>query len=316
MLANLTASEFKVINFALLSHSKIQEQTLRALFTKFEQAHPNIKIRIRKLHASDYPKLYQKFTRLESDIDIIQWFAGERLKQLTDDNKLLPINNIWKNGQLEAVFSQALQNEVKFEGNYYGLPITSYAWGFYYKKSLFKRLKLNEPATWQEFQDLLASIKSNQISPIGIGSNNLLHVAGWFDYLMLRINGQQKYRALVSGQLSFNSPEVIEAFTVWRNLLENNYFFAQHKFYDGSEIMPLLYREVIGLNLNGSFSHAALSTTVQSDLGFFAFPEMNIANENSLVAPTSELAVTKGSDNKPEVEKLVQYFAQIDTQTF
>jgi multiple sugar transport system substrate-binding protein len=309
-------NEQQVINFAVLANTKIKEQIYRDRVHDFEKIHPTIKVRLIRLKSSNYPDLLDELMMMSDDIDVINWFASNRLKTLVNKGFVVDINDYWQENHLDYQFNQASKDQVSFNDNVYGIPLTSYIWGFYYKKSLFNRLGINTPKTWPEFINLLDTLEQNQIAPIALGTKYPWQIAGWFDYLMLRLHGAEKYKQLVDGELAYNSKEVVLVFNYWKNLLNKKYIFAQHRFFEADELMPLIYREVVGINLIGSFSLSSLPIKNQSDIGFFPFPTISDDNENSVLAPMSVFALTKNGAKKPHLKQFLQFFNTNETHVF
>ncbi|WP_353518520.1 extracellular solute-binding protein [Thalassotalea sp. SU-HH00458] len=309
-------SEQQVINFAVLANTKIKEQIYRDRARDFEIIHPNIKVRLIRLHSKNYPDLLAELLAIRDEVDVINWFASNRLKTLVDNGFVVDINDYWQENYLDFQFKHASKEQVLFNNKVYGIPLTSYIWGFYYKISLFKRLGIKPPKTWPEFIHLLDTLEQNQIAPIALGTKYPWQIAGWFDYLMLRLHGAEKYKQLVKGELAYTSDEVVLVFNYWKNLLNKKYFFAQHRFFDGDELMPLIYREVVGINLIGSFSLSSLPIKNQTDIGFFPFPTITDKNENSVLAPMSVIALTNNGAKKSHLIPFLQFFNTNETQVF
>ncbi|WP_286232647.1 ABC transporter substrate-binding protein [Thalassotalea sediminis] len=301
-------AEKEVLTFAMMGFSKVKEQIYRDQINAFEQEYPQYKVRMVKLISRSYPELLAETLALKDKIDVINWFAGDRLHSLVKEDMLVSLSHFWQTHDLEQQFNSATKSAVTYNGEVYGVPITSYVWGFYYKKALFKRLSLKEPQNWQGFLDVLERLKAERIAPIALGSRYPWQIAGWFDYITLRLHGEKIYREIVKGNRSFKSPEVLEVFKYWRELLTNEYFFPQHKFYDGEELMPLLYREVVGVNLIGTFVLSSLPEHTQKEIGYFAFPQMGTRNNNSVLAPLSLIALTKQGQQKKSAMQLVSFF--------
>lgn len=312
----IASADQKLINFAVLANSKVKEQVYRDRVRDFEAQHPNITVRLIRLASSNYPDLVNELMSIKDEVDVINWFASNRLKTLIERGVVVNIDEFWQEHHLDDNFSQSSKDQVSVGENVYGIPLTSYIWGFYYKKSLFNRLNLVPPATWPEFITLLDTLNNHNISPIALGTKYPWQIAGWFDYLMLRLHGAQKYQQLVKGEIAFDSKEVKLVFNYWKNLLNNKYIFAQHRFFDGDELMPLLYREVVGINLIGSFSLSSLSEKYQQDIGFFPFPTITIDGENSVLAPMSVIALTQHGSKKAYLNKFLTFFDDVDTQIF
>lgn len=314
MFTSIAYAKAVVVDFAVLSHSTEQEVALRQLIDQFEVENPLVKVRLRKLDAINYPDLYQKFTLIADEVDVFQWYAGKRLEKLADANVLSPVTQFWQDEMLMKSFPEATHEQVTFNNEVYGIPLSIYTWKIFYKKSLFKRLGLSIPNDWASFVLLLETLKQHGITPIGLGSNPPWQVAGWFDYLMLRTNGPEFYRAMVNEQLPFTSLEVQAVFEQWKQLLDAGYFFTEHAKYQGSDLMPLLYRNVIGLNLTGTISMSNLKAFQEEEIGFFTFPTMRLPNERSILAPMSVLAKTKKGHSNKFSEKLLSFFARAKSQ--
>lgn len=306
----LARAEEQVINFAMLAHSDEQELAVRSLLKKFEAKNPQVKVRLRILDAHNYPELHQKFEKIAPSIDVVNWYAGKRLFMLAERGMLAPISNLWTMQNLDAKLPESTKQQVLFDHEIYGLPLSVYTWKIFYKKALFERLEIDLPENWRQFTAVLDKLKSNGIVPLGLGSNPPWQLAGWFDYLMLRMNGPESYDLLVKEKLSFTSPLVKAVFEEWKRMLEQGYFFQEHAKYAGDKLMPLLYRDVIGMNLIGTISLSDLKAFQEDKIGFFSFPEMNIVGENSILAPMSVLAMTKAGSQKKHCIKLIAFFAE------
>ncbi|GHG06587.1 ABC transporter substrate-binding protein [Thalassotalea marina] len=303
-------AEEEVINFAMLAHSDEQELAIRNLLNKFEAKNKQIKVRLRILNARNYPELYQKFLKIAPNVDVLNWYAGKRLFMLAKEGELSPISTLWTTQNLDVLLPESTKQQVLFDREIYGLPISLYTWKIFYKKTLFEKLDIDVPENWQQFNLVLETLQKNGIVPIGLGSNPPWQVAGWFDYLMLRINGPDAYELLVKENLPFTSPQVKSVFEHWKNMLNKGYFYQEHAKYAGDNLMPLLYRDVIGMNLIGTISLSDLKAFQEDKIGFFTFPEMNITGENSILAPMSVLALTKAGKQKKYCAKLIEFFAE------
>ncbi|WP_286272598.1 ABC transporter substrate-binding protein [Thalassotalea hakodatensis] len=307
-------AEKNIINFAVLTHSEQQEAVLRQQILLFERLNPHIRVRLRMLDGKNYPELLSNYKKVANSVDVLNWYSGNRLKQLINEHYITSIDEFWYQNNLQALFSDATIEQVSYQERIFAVPFSMYVWDIYYKKSVFEKFGLTAPTTWQEFLHIANTLKHHGISPIGLGSEPPWQVAAWFDYLMLRINGAHLYKKLISGELSFTSQEVVAVFTHWKNLIEQDFFINNHRQFDGEEIMPLLYREEIGMNLSGSFSLSGMPNYVQKSVGLFPFPQVGKNKDHSILAPMSALMLTAQGRAKPESKTLLAFFSQYKTQ--
>jgi multiple sugar transport system substrate-binding protein len=90
--------------------------------------------------------------------------------------------------------------------------------------------------------------------------------------------------------------------------------------------MPLLYREVVGVNLIGSYSLNSISEKYQQEIDFFPFPQMTkqddadrgdrVTIEQNEISPIAVLSLTSSSQKIPAAKKLLQFVATPTTQIF
>lgn len=231
-----------------------------------------------------------------------------------DERFVIAIDELWHSNNLHALFNDATIEQVSYDKNLFAVPFSIYVWDIFYKKSVFERLGLTPPTNWQGFISVVRALKHHDIIPIGLGSKPPWQVAAWFDYLMLRINGAEQYKKLVSGELAFTSQEVVSVFTHWKSLIEQDSFMNDHAKFDGEEIMPLLYHELVGMNLSGSFSLSGVPKQVQENIASFPFPQIGKNKDQSILAPMSAIMLTKQGQSKPESKALISFFSQYNTQ--
>ena len=306
-------NDIEILDVGILTFTKSNNNVYRALLDQFEKENPKIKIRIRAIRGRTYLEVLDNLKRVHSELDLVHWFAGKRLGYLAHKGIITHIEDFWLENNFSEKFSQGSKEEVRINEQVYGVPLTSYIWGFYYKKSLFERLNITPAKTWTQLLSLLGTLKENNISPIGLGSVTYEHACAWFDYLMLRLNGYQSYHLLVNGELSYRSPEVKRVFQFWQSLINKSYFFSEHQKFDGQEVMALLYREVVGINLTGSYSSTLIDNKFHDDLGFFPFPSID-KKTSSEISPISVMSMIKASDKKLSATKLLNFLAKPKAQ--
>lgn len=250
----------------------------------------------------------------QGKVDVSYGQVGNRLCQHAAENKIASLDKIWHNNSWEKVFSDNFRRSVSCNGKVYGVPIAYYYWGFFYKKSLFQRLGLIPPETWEQFLDVNQHLKLNGIVPIAIGTKNKWPAAAWFDYINLRINGLEFHQQLLSGNLSFLSPEVQQVFTHWKILVENGYFIEDQQQMDWQQALPFLYRDMAGMMLTGGFLAGILPPHLREDIGFFRFPTMKDSMPQYEEVPIDVYMLNSLSAENESAKALLNFVAKSDNQ--
>ena len=63
----------------------------------------------------------------------------------------------------------------------------------------------------------LQEAEGSGIAPIAVAGRDAWTLAGWFDYLDLRINGNAFHQKLMAGEVPYTDPRVKKVYTTWKN---------------------------------------------------------------------------------------------------
>jgi len=302
------------LDVGLLIASKGQRISYHKVARQFELENPTIHVNYVVRDDAGYKLALEQWLTGNSAPDVLYWQAGERLYQLADQGLIDPINDIWNQEQWDASFTQGVKKAVTLEGNVYGLPFSYYQWGFYYKKSLFAKLGLQPPKTWEEFLKVGEVLKSKNIDPITIGTKNHWPSAGWFDYLNLRINGLDFHQALMRGKVPYTDDRVRQVFNTWKVLVDQQFFSESSEERNWKQGLPYLYREKAGMTLIGNFVEQHLPLQLVEDMAFFKFPKINENLPFYEEAPTEIFMIPKNGSNKKLAKKFLAFMGRPDVQ--
>ncbi|WP_354623309.1 extracellular solute-binding protein [Psychromonas sp. MME2] len=297
----------------LMFSSGKQKTIFHNLSKQFANEHPDITV-ITRLHEQEKYKEKVISLLMSGSSDVLFGFVGAQFTSLVALGEIAAIDDLWQQQQWDNDFSQAVKSAVMVDMKHYALPLSYYQWGFYYRKSIFNKYNLLPPTTWQEFLQVGRVLKANGITPIVLGSKDLWTVAGWFDYLNLRINGLQFHRRLLLGKVPYNDERVKRVFSYWQELLQLGFFADRHDQYDWRQSLPYLYRGKGGMLLMGNFVVPQLPEKIIEDIGFFRFPKINEKIPFYEEAPLDVLAIPQRAKNKAAAKKFLAFMARKDIQ--
>ncbi len=280
----------------------------------FAGENPDTRIHYTMTLVTDYKEKFPDWLKSKRGLDVLYWQGGERLYSYIREGYILPIDRIWSEEGWDLQFTNAAKKAVTFKESIYAVPTSYYQWGFYYRRSLFDKLSISPPETWQEFLILCQLLKSHGITPITIGTKNHWTAAAWFDYLDLRINGFKFHKNLLAGNTSYTSPQVRKVFEVWKSLVDKQYFTTDANLYNWTEVLPLLYRNKGGMLLMGNFVTNKFSSVIVEDIDFFRFPLMANNIPVSEEAPTDVFVIPKNTQNETLAEKFIAFMGRADIQ--
>ena len=99
-------------------------------------------------------------------------------------------------------------------GKQWGVPLTYYQWGVYYRTDIFKKYGLGEPRSIADLMHICNTLKQNGVTPFTIGTKYLWTAAGWFDFLNLRVNGYGFHMSLMDGNISYEDSRLDKVFEI------------------------------------------------------------------------------------------------------
>ena len=269
------ATENLVISFMISSGSQRTFWEAEVI-KKFKDANPDIAVTQIVRAQDEYKSNFIHMLQTEP-VDVAFWFAGERLNQVVNQGLVRPLDDPLLRAGIAKGFVDSTISATSIKGSTYGLPLSYYGWGFYYRKSLFSRLGLKPPTRWADFLEVGRALQVAGIAPTAVGAVEGWPAAAWFDYLNLRINGIEFHRKLLSGEVRFTDAKVRVVLMQWKHLLDLGFFLKETLDKPWDAPLPLLYRNKVGMVLMGGFASAKFPPQMADDIGFFPFPTL-VAN--------------------------------------
>ncbi len=203
-----------------LLHPSGQNNLIKKYLTEFTEM-TGIEVEIETI---PYGDLYQKFT-IEavsgtSDYDV---FISHYTWVPALSNYLEPLNNRIENDGIDLTrWSDAYIESCSFDGEVYGLPLRTHPMMLFYRKDLYEKYDLQEPATFEEFQHNAKVITENEDmygTALQYGKTAEQVVYPWLTYLWA--NGAEMFDA--DWRPAFNTPKGIEATKDYmKPILEDN----------------------------------------------------------------------------------------------
>lgn len=314
VLSHRIVAQTTELRVAVSGFSGIQREAFLTLAQDFHTLHPQIKVSFVLTEDSIFKNRLHDWLAQHNEFDLVVWHAGERLKTIAKAGYVHPIKDVWEQGQYNNYFSSAMLQACSYNDVPYGIPISTYQWGFYYNKSLFEQHKLKEPNTWDEFMSLIHTLKTLDIVPITLASGSGWPIAGWYEYLNLRVNGLGAQHRLNDMLIPINEKEVIKVLEHLKALISAGAFAEHHKLITWKSSLPAIFRGQAAMALYGNFLESALPKSVANNIGYFPFPQLGALEGNYEIAPTDILLIGQNSGNKLQSEAFLRYVAQPQVQ--
>ncbi|KKD05513.1 ABC transporter substrate-binding protein [Streptomyces sp. WM6386] len=238
--------------------------------------------------------------------DVFNWFAGYRMQFFAGKGLATPIDDVWKT--IEGNFPDAMKALSKgADGKYYFVPLYTYPWALFYRKSVFQEKGYEVPTTWDQLVALCKQMKKDGLVPIAFGDKDAWPALGTFDQINFRTNGYDFHVELMAGKASWTDAKVRKAFDLWAELLPYHQDGAVGRTWQ--DAAQTLVSKKAGMYLLGTFVGQQFTNEAdREDLDFFAFPEITSEfGQDTVEAPTDGFMLSTAPKNKAAAVKLLQY---------
>ncbi|MGW1953434.1 ABC transporter substrate-binding protein [Streptomyces sp. NPDC001920] len=245
--------------------------------------------------------------------DVFTWFAGYRMQFFAAKGLATPIDDVWKT--IGGNFPEAMHKLSKGEdGKYYFVPLYSYPWAIFYRKSVFKEKGYEVPTKWDDFVALCKQMKKDGLVPIAFGDKDAWPALGTFDQINFRQNGYDFHVELMAGKASWTDAKVRKVFDLWSEILPFHQEGAVGRTWQ--DAAQTLASKKAGMYLLGTFvAQQFTDKAALEDLDFFAFPEIDPAHgQDTVEAPTDGFMMSKSPKNKAQAVKLLEYLGTSEAE--
>ncbi|MFZ0218137.1 MAG: hypothetical protein WAM30_19555 [Candidatus Dormiibacterota bacterium] len=242
--------------------------------------------------------------------DLFTWWSGWLLKDLVNAGFPDDVGSLWdKEGD---VWRAGLRDAFTFNGKTYAAPLNFAYWVTLYSKPTFAKYNLQPPKTWADLENVLQTLKSNGVQPLGATIDGRWPAFIYFQELLIRTD-PTLYQNLMAGKAKYTDPGVVQAMTKWGDWIRAGYFTDPNAvtFGTGSNTYANSF-------VQGKSAMVQIATWYEptltgagvkpDDIGAFVWPNMPGNNAASMIFETGPLLVAAHGGQRSDASKTVQYF--------
>jgi multiple sugar transport system substrate-binding protein len=236
--------------------------------------------------------------------DVFTWFAGYRMQFFASQGLAGDVSDVW--GSLSGMSEALKAASTGEDGKQYFVPLTTYPWGLFYRKSVWQEKGYQPPKTLDELVTLSKQMQKDGLVPIAFADKDGWPAMGTFDQLNLRINGYQFHIDLMAGKQAWDSPQVKKVFDTWRGLLP--YHQTDSLGREWQEAARALQKKQAGMYLLGMFVGEQFPENQRDDLDFFTFPEIDPAvGTGAIEAPIDGVMMRAKPRNEDGAKQFLKF---------
>ncbi|MCL8014548.1 ABC transporter substrate-binding protein [Streptomyces sp. AS02] len=306
-----TASDPKTVSLGSKASDPVPKKAFADIYAAYKKK-SGITVDVNTKDSNTFQEQINSYLQGTPD-DVFTWFAGYRMQFFAAKGLATPIDDVWKT--IGGNFPEAMHKLSKGEdGKYYFVPLYTYPWALFYRKSVFQEKGYEVPTTWDDFVALCKQMKKDGLVPIAFGDKDAWPALGTFDQINFRQNGYDFHVELMAGKASWTDAKVRKVFDLWTEILPYHQEGATGRTWQ--DAAQTLASKKAGMYLLGTFvAQQFTDKAALEDLDFFAFPEIDPAyGQDTVEAPTDGFMMSKSPKNKTEAVKLLQYLGTSDAE--
>ena len=203
-----------------------------------------------------------------------------------------------------------------FDGLKAGLPFIVAGMGGWYNKTTFEKAGVTAPPkSYAELEEINDKLVAADVTPCGVGGKYGWDVMRLFEYLLETSAGPELHDQLLSGAESWDRPEVVEAFTMFKKWQDKKWIPEGALGLDPSDIEPAYVQGKTAYTITGTWTEAQAiipSKKPVTDFGTFLLPTDHTPVRHS--GFVEGYMINAGSGNKDKAAELLNFVIQPDVQ--
>ncbi|MFI5684063.1 ABC transporter substrate-binding protein [Streptomyces sp. NPDC051636] len=299
-----SSSDPKTVTLGSNSSDAVPKKAFAQIYAAFTKQ-SGIKVDVNTKDHNTFQEQINSYLQGTPD-DVFTWFAGYRMQFFAAKGLASAIDDVW--AKIGDNFPDAMKKLSRGEdGKYYFVPLYTYPWAVFYRKSVFRQHGYEVPTNWDQLVALAKQMKKDGLVPIAFGDKDAWPAMGTFDQINFRLNGYDFHTSLMAGKESWTDAKVKAVFDHWAELLPYHQDGAVGRTWQ--DAAQTLVSKKAGMYVLGSFVAQQFTNKADlDDLDFFAFPEINSSyGQDTVEAPTDGFMVSRSPKNHAGVVKLMEY---------
>jgi raffinose/stachyose/melibiose transport system substrate-binding protein len=216
---------------------------------------------------------------------IIWGWGGGGLKSYVDASQVDDLTSWFsENADVKNKLFPASFGAATVGGKIYAMPCeTVQPIVLYYNKTVFDKVGVQPPKTWEDIMALVPKFNSAGVAPISLGGQSRWTNMMWLEFLFDRIGGPEVFQAAFEGKKdAWSNPDAITALTKIQELIKADGFIKGFSSItaDSNADQALLYTGKAAMMLHGAWTYGSMKSdggdfVKGGHLGWMNFPPVD-----------------------------------------
>jgi raffinose/stachyose/melibiose transport system substrate-binding protein len=230
-----------------------------------------IEVEVEQLDIDTMRTVLQTQLRSEEGPDVFAWGSGPSSGgALADAGLLYDLTDAYEEHGWE-VYDFA-RERVTYDGIVYGIPGEMETVGLYYNADVFDELGVEPPQTLDDLREVSAAALAAGYIPMAFGDAEAWPGSHLLSMALSSAVGGDGMDALLSGEESWESPEVVDALAFWQEANENGWLGEEPVAVDYDTMTSLYLSGEAAMIPTGSWLIDSLAADAEFESGYIPFP--------------------------------------------
>lgn len=216
----------------------------------------------------------------------------------------------------DTTINTAAVEGMTFEGMKAGVPFLSLGIGCWYSKAAFKKAGISAvPTSYAELEEANEKLLAADLTPLGTGGKYGWHVMRLYEYLLEHTAGPDLHDQLLVGAESWDRPEVVEAFTLFKKWQDQKWMPEGALGLDPADIEPGYVQGKTAYTITGPWTEANNIVSAKkdpADFDVFELPTDQTPQRHS--GFVEGYMVNAKSGNPDKAAELINFLVTPETQ--
>jgi raffinose/stachyose/melibiose transport system substrate-binding protein len=250
--------------------------------------------------------------------DVFYSWEGGWAKYMIDSGYAAPLNEYYKKYGWDKIISPAGLKLATFDGTQYFVPTMMTASLVWYRPDVFHKVDIAVPKTWDELMAAFAKLKAAGITPTLLANQDRWPAQFLWTGIFVNKYGEDAYNKLVSRQIPWTDPRVVDAFKMMKDLADKGYF---EQGANGLGVIPAVVPFSEGKAATWYQGSFMLSVFVDEKgqpkfpIDFFPLSQIGDVKPTISVFAENTLMINAHSKNKDAAAEFLNYVISKDAQT-
>ncbi len=290
----------------------------------FQVKYPNITLAKNFFGDEDYKSTITVSMASDDPPDLFYGYGGNWLKFLVDEGLVADVSKYYEQYKWKDQLVDLAARAITIGGKYYSVPTEVCTAGIYYNKDILTQVGIEPPevVTWDEFLGYCDTLQAGGFLPLCLGNKEGSWCQWWWDYAVVRENGNDYRKKVVRGEIPLNDKGVVAGL---ERIMSDIFFNPKGRMNEGINGLDifgwlgLMASGTVGMSLFHSFVPPQLLPQLWGDkpfeLGFFMYPQVHssvdLAND---VYVEGVQCISERNPAKDEGAKWLDYMISLDVQ--